>query len=178
MRIGVAYFQDSLGLAVKRISVVMAVFALMLVPASPLAGGAEAAEAGTVELTISNFRYCEAASCTPTDQGYVRSDSGPVAGSDNPAGIIDVPAGSTVQWVYRDAFCDSIEECSGHNVVFEDGTSEGTTAGFARARNGPSTISATITQQPGDLIRYFCSVNDHYQSGMTGILRVVASGGG
>ncbi|MBW3591145.1 MAG: hypothetical protein KY393_04770, partial [Actinobacteria bacterium] len=62
------------------------------------------------------------------------------------------PAGSTVEWVYRDGFCDSIEECSGHNVVFEDGTSEGTNAGFARARNGPTSISATITQQPGELI--------------------------
>lgn len=169
---------QALGGAVKRISVVMAVLALGLFPAGPLAGEGRAAEPGTVELTISNFRYCRASSCTPADQGYVRSESGPVAGSDNPAGIIDVPAGSTVQWVYRDGFCDSIEECSGHNVVFEDGTSEGTNAGFAQARNGPTSISATITQQPGELIRYFCSINDHYQYGMTGILRVVSSAGG
>jgi hypothetical protein len=35
-----------------------------------------------------------------------------------------------------------------------------------------------ITQPPGELIRYFCSINDHYREGMTGILRVITPIGG
>jgi hypothetical protein len=38
---------------------------------------------------------------------------------------------------------------------------------------GTTTITATIHQSSGELIRYFCSINDHYQLGMTGVLRVV-----
>jgi plastocyanin len=152
---------------------------LLVMIAAPV-GDARAAAPGTVELTMSNFRYCATATCSPADQGYVRSSSGPVAGADNPTGIVDVPAGGTVVWTYRDAgpgSCDFIQQCPGHNVRFEDGTTEGTRVGAARARSGPTTISVTITQQPGTLIRYFCSINNHYQTGMTGILRVVAPAG-
>ncbi len=82
----------------------------------------------TVELTMSNFRYCATPTCAPDDQGYVRLSSGPVAGADNPSAIIDVPEGSRVTWVYRDSgpgSCDSFgDECPGHDVRFEDGTRE------------------------------------------------------
>jgi plastocyanin len=130
---------------------------------------------------MSNFRYCATPTCSPADHGYVRSSSGPVPGSDNPHGIVDVPEGSTVRWVYRDVgpgSCDSFEQCPGHNVHFENGTAEGESTGAARSRSGATAISVTITQKPGELVRYFCSVNDHYRLGMTGILRVVASAGG
>jgi plastocyanin len=71
--------------------------------------------------------------------------------------------------------CDSFEQCPGHNVRFEDGTAKGAASlGFAKSRSGTTTITATINQKSGELIRYFCSVNDHYKTGMTGILRVVA----
>lgn len=130
---------------------------------------------------MSNFHYCATATCSPADQGYVRTTSGPVAGSDNPHAITDVPEGSTVRWVYRDTgpgSCDFFAQCPGHNVRFEDGTSDGARVGFAKARGGPTAITATITQPAGTLIRYFCSVNNHYQTGMTGILRVVPPAGG
>lgn len=154
--------------------------ALVLVT-GPLAGQGRAAEPATVELSMSYYRYCAAETCTPADQAYVRSDSGPVPGADNPVSVVEVPAGGTVQWTYRDTgpgSCDSVEGCGGHNVVFEDGTAEGTTIGFTESRSGPGTISATITQQPGETIRYFCTIGDHYRLGMTGILQVVATAAG
>jgi plastocyanin len=153
----------------------MALAGLVVLGAPPGGGGRAAASRG-VELSISNFRFCAAPSCSPADSGYVRSNDGPVAGTDNPHGIVDVPQGGTVQWVYRDVgpgSCDSFEQCPGHDVRFENGTAEGLTVGGAQARNGPTAISATITQKPGELIRYFCSINGHYRLGMTGILRVV-----
>jgi plastocyanin len=151
--------------------------AAVLVVAGPAVGSVQGAEAKTVELTMSNFRYCAAMTCTPADAGYLRTENGPVSGADNPHGIVDVPEGSTVKWVYRDVgpgSCDSFEQCPGHNVKFENGTAGGLGKGFAKARSGTTTITATINQKAGELIRYFCSVNNHYQTGMTGILRVVA----
>jgi plastocyanin len=135
----------------------------------------QAAESETTELTMSNFRYCAATTCTPADAGYLRTQNGPVAGTENPNGIVDVLDGSTVTWVYRDVgpgSCDSFDQCPGHNVVFEDDSAR---VGFAKSRSGTTTITAKINQPSGGLIRYFCSVNDHYQLGMTGVLRVVLS---
>jgi len=152
-----------------------AVLAAALIVAGLPGGGRSARADSTVELSMSNFHYCAAKTCGPADQGYARSDNGPVAGTDNPHGIVDVPAGATVRWVYRDVgpgSCDSFEQCPGHNVRIEDGTAEGTRVGGAKARSGELAIQTTITAKPGTLIRYFCSVNKHYQLGMTGILRV------
>jgi plastocyanin len=160
------------------VSMKAAVFAAaVFVVAGPAVGIVQGAESKTVELSMSNFRYCAATTCTPADAGYLRTENGPVSGADNPHGIVDVPEGSTVRWVYRDVgpgSCDSFEQCPGHNVKFENGTAEGAGKGFAKSRSGTLTITATINQKSGELIRYFCSVNDHYQTGMTGILRVVA----
>jgi plastocyanin len=148
---------------------------MLLMFAGPPAGAADGAASNTVELTMSNFHYCAAATCSPADVGYVRTESGPVVGTDNPARIVDVAEGSTVRWVYRDASCDSDEECAGHNVRFEDGTKEGTRVGGVKARSGPGFITATMTQKAGTLIRYFCSVQNHWRRGMTGVIRVVAA---
>ena len=154
----------------------VAALAALVMLSAPV--GVARAAGSTVEVTMSNFRYCATPTCSPADVGYLRLSSGPVAGTDNPNGIVDVPEGATVQWVYRDAgpgSCDFFgARCPGHNVRFEDGTPEGTKVGAARSNSGPTTIRATITQKAGTLIRYFCSVNGHYQMGMTGILRVVA----
>jgi plastocyanin len=168
---------------VKRVSVTTKAVALaaLLIAAGPQVGEGRAAEPEAVELTMSNLRFCATMTCSPVDQGYVRLSSGPVPGSDNPHGIIDVPTGATVRWVYRDngtPSCDTFPQCAGHNVRFEDGTADGKSMGAARARSGPTTISVTITQPPGELIRYFCSINDHYREGMTGILRVITPIGG
>lgn len=141
---------------------------VFLLPAAPAA-----ATETLVELDMSNFRYCRAAPCVPTDQGYVRSHEGPVAGSDNPAAIVDVPAGALVRWTYRDSFCDAFEMCPGHEVMVEDGTAEGRRIGFAKARNGEVTITYRVTEAAGTLIRYFCHVNGHDQLGQTAILRVI-----
>ena len=150
---------------------VLGVLGLVLGPAAPGSANGPA----NVELSMSNFRYCAASSCNPADVGYVRTKDGPVPGADNPAAVVDVPAGATVRWVYRDAgpgSCDSFEQCAGHNVRLDDGSAKGTGLGFARSRGGETAITTTIRQPAGTLIRYFCSVNDHYQLGMTGLLRV------
>lgn len=153
------------------------VLGAVLVIGAPVVGSVQAKEAGTVELSMSNFRYCAGTSCTPADAGYMRTENGPVQGTDNPHAIVDVPEGSTVRWVYRDVgpgSCDFFEQCPGHNVRFEDGSVEGTSVGAVKSRSGTGAITATVNQKPGELIRYFCSINDHYQLGMTAILRVVA----
>ena len=150
---------------------------LLLVLGTPAVSSALPQSSATVELTMSNFRYCAAASCTPADQGYVRTENGPVPATDNPAAVVNVPEGATVRWVYRDAgpgSCDSFDDCAGHNVRLDDGAAEGRGLGFARSRSGETAIVTTIHQPAGTLIRYYCSVNDHYQLGMTGLLRVTA----
>jgi len=157
-----------------------AVLTGLIVLALPAVGRA-GADPATVELTMSNFHYCAGQSCSPADQGYVRSKNGPVAGTDNPAAVVDVPEGATVHWTYHDVgpgSCDFFQQCPGHNVRIEDGSEKGTGVGFAKARSGAGVITATINQPVGTLVRYFCSVNDHYQLGMTGLLRVVPAGGG
>ncbi len=163
------------GVSALKVAVLAAVFVI----GGPAVGGVQAKEAGTVELSMSNFRYCAGTTCTPADAGYMRGEDGPVQGTDNPHSIVDVPEGSTVKWVYRDVgpgSCDAFEQCPGHNVKFEDGTAQGVGKGFTKSRSGTGVITATINQSAGELIRYFCSVNDHYQLGMTGILRVVKAG--
>jgi plastocyanin len=145
--------------------------ALLLVAFGPAVEPSIATQ-GNVELTISNYRFCKTTTCSPADQGYVRWTSGPIAGTDNPAAIIDIPEGSTVTWVYRDGVCDSFD-CPGHNVRFEDGTPEGLKMGSADARQGPTSVTVKVSQPAGTLIRYFCGSEDHYSIGQTGILRVV-----
>lgn len=150
----------------RRIAVAVAALGLLAlaVPAQ--------AKTPKLELSISNFRFCRAQSCTPLDVGYLRTDSGPT-GIDNPMGAIDVKRGAIVTWVYRDSFCDMIAGCPGHNVIFENGTLQGAKQGFVPSGSGPKKISVRIKQKVGTMIHYFCSVNSHYQEGMTGILRVV-----
>jgi hypothetical protein len=159
----------------RRVLLKATVIGSVLVVMGPV-GEPSAATKDTVEVTISNFRYCDTPACSPDDQGYVRLSSGPVAGSDHPPAIIDVPEGSTVTWVYRDigpGSCDFFgDRCPGHDVRFEDGSPQGRLMGFAPARRGPTTVTVKISQPAGTLIRYFCSVDSHYQTGQTGILRV------
>jgi hypothetical protein len=124
-----------------------------------------------VQLSISNFRFCKAQSCSPLDFGYLRTNTGPVSGTDNSQGTIDVKRGSTVVWTYRDSFCDAISGCSGHNIWFENGA-VGVKKGAVPARKGLKTITVKINQKSGTLVRYFCTVNGHYMEGMTGILRI------
>ena len=135
-------------------------------------GAAPAQAAPKLELSLSNFRYCEADTCTPLDAGYVRDGDGPVEGLDNPLAVVEVKRGTVVHWIYRDGFCD-IVGCPGHNVVFENGTPNGARKGYIAAGQTGRAIKVKITQKAGTTIRYFCSVNNHYQEGMTGILRVV-----
>jgi plastocyanin len=154
-----------------------AVPAMVLMLLGPGVGAAGGASGGGLELSMSNFRYCKGAACSPADVGYMRSSSGPVSGTDNPAAVIDVPEGATVRWVYRDTgpgSCDSFEQCPGHNVRVEDGSAAGAGFGAVRSRGGEAAITGTITQPVGEFVRYFCSINDHYQLGMTGVFRVVA----
>jgi plastocyanin len=139
--------------------------------AALLPGAAQAKAPPRVQLTISNFRYCKAASCSPLDAGYLRTDTGPVARTDNPQGTIDVKRGSMVVWTYRDSTCNAISGCSGHNIYFENGGA-GVKKGAVPSNKGPKTITVKITQKPGTLIRYYCTVNGHYMFGMTGILRI------
>lgn len=146
--------------------IVGSVCALLLTLNAPVAQAAP-----KVELSISNFRFCAAEPCTPLDIGYVRTEMG-AAGPDLPLGTIDVKRGAIVTWVYRDSFCDMLG-CTGHNVVFEDGSLQGKRKGFTPSGQGEKKITVRITQKAGTVIRYFCSVNNHYQEGMTGVLNVV-----
>lgn len=151
----------------KRLAAVLAVAAVIL-----SVGPNEAASAAPkVKLSISNFRFCTAETCSPLDTGYLRGADGPVMGTDNPLAIVDVKRGVVVSWIYRDGFCDMLG-CPGHNVVFENGTPNGTRKGFVASGKTGKAINVKITQKAGTTIRYFCSVNNHYQDGMTGILRV------
>jgi hypothetical protein len=152
--------------------------ALVLLACALIVAGAVPAEAATkkpptVKLTISNFRYCAADTCTPLDIGYLRPDTAPLAGTDNPLAAVDVKRGSYVSWTYRDAQCDGADGCAGHNVLFENGKPTGKRIGFVPARKGQRSIKTRITQKSGTTIRYYCSVNNHYQTGMTGILNVI-----
>jgi plastocyanin len=141
-------------------------------PATP--GGAGVSPAAkkppVLKLTMSNFRFCEAESCTPLDIGYLRPQGTRIEGTDNPLAAVDVKRGTIVTWVYRDASCDQFE-CGGHNVYFENGKA-GVKKGFVPSNKGPKSMSVKITQKAGTTIRYFCTVNGHDQTGMTGILNV------
>ncbi len=150
----------------RRIAVLLLVMGL-----AGLAGPQIGAAPKALELSMSNFRFCEGASCTPLDVGYLRTEMGPL-GPDNPQAAIDVKRGTIVTWVYRDSTCDMFG-CPGHNVVFENGSVQGVRKGFTPSGQGEKKISVKITQKAGTSIRYFCSVNNHYQEGMTGILNVV-----
>jgi hypothetical protein len=145
---------------------------LIAMLAPQVGADAKAKKPPTLKLTISNFRYCQAESCSPLDAGYLRTADGPVAGFDNPNAIIDVKRGSVVVWTYRDGLCDSISGCPGHNVTLDSGGPAGKRVGFAAARAGAKTIKLKVAQKKGTLVRYFCSVNNHYQYGTSGILRV------
>ena|SRR5581483_1403188 len=136
-----------------------------------LPGAAQAAKTPKLNLVIDNFRYCAATPCTPLDAAYLRTDTGPVSGTDNPLATISVKRGTTVVWTYKDSFCDALGGCPGHNIYFENGGA-GLKKGFTPANKGPKTITVKITQKPGTTIRYFCTVNGHYMLGMTGILHV------
>jgi plastocyanin len=133
--------------------------------------GAAQAKAPKLQLTISNFRFCQSSTCTPLDVGYLRTDTGPVSGTDNPMATINVKRGTTVVWTYRDATCDALGGCPGHNIWFENG-GVGVKKGMVPSNKGPKTITVKISQKAGTTIRYFCTVNGHYMLGMTGILHV------
>ena len=150
-----------------------------LVLAIPL-GAALPSGAATVNVTVSNFRFCERTSCLPTDVIYIRNPTGNGLLHQNAlaATIIlrtEVHPGDTVVWTYRDTICDAIAGCPGHAVCFENGTVEGACGTrILNARSGPVTVSFTVpaATPPKTLIRYFCNVNSHYLFGMTGALFV------
>jgi plastocyanin len=151
----------------------------MLVLAIPVAV-ALPSRAATVNLTVSNFRFCSGNQCLPIDFVYVRNPTGNGLLHQNAlaATIVFrrvVHPGDTVVWTYRDSLCDAIGGCPGHAVCFENGTPDGDCTGrMLNARSGPVTVSYTVpaSTRPGTLIRYFCNVNAHYVFGMTGSLLV------
>lgn len=150
---------------------VLAAASVLLAVAAPMTTAHAAAKPPKVKLSISNFRYCSEESCNPFQFGYVRTDSGPIPGTDNPQGTITVKRGSIVIWTYRDSTCDGLGGCPGHNIYFENGGT-GKKIGAVPAHKGPKTITTKIMQKSGTTIRYFCTVNGHYMFGMTGIIQV------
>jgi hypothetical protein len=121
-------------------------------------------------LAMSNFRFCAADPCTPLDIGYLRPNGAPIDGTDNPLAVTDVKSGTLVRWLYVDSLCDAFS-CGGHNIWFENGKT-GVRKGFAASNKGATHIDIKITQKKGTTIRYFCTVNGHDQTGMTGVLNV------
>ena len=152
---------------VRSIVVIGCAIALLV----PVAADAKAKPKPGLVLSMSNFRFCAADTCTPLDFGYLRPSDAPIAGTDNPLAVTDVKKGTLVRWVYRDALCDAFS-CGGHNIYFENGKPSGVKKGFAASNKGPTFIDIRITQKPGTTIRYFCTVNGHYMLGMTGVLNV------
>jgi hypothetical protein len=156
-----------------RIAIYMAVLAIPLGVALP-------GRAATVNLTVSNFRYCSGETCLPIDFVYVRNPTGNGLIHQNALAATVVfrkvvHPGDTVVWTYRDSLCDAIGGCPGHAVCFENGTSEGDCGNrILNARSGPVTASYTVpaSTPSGTLIRYFCNVNAHYVFGMTDALLV------
>lgn len=135
----------------------------------------------TTLLEVSRFRYCHNAPCDPDAQGYARGPSGPVAGADNPAGRIRILPGSRVTWTYVDDLCDAFSapplDCPGHEVRLENGTAEGSAPlGSLPSRSGAVTFEWYVPRdaRPGSLIRYFCSIKNHYALGLTGVFEVVS----
>lgn len=151
----------------------------LLALAVPLAG-ALPGRAATLNVTISNFRYCQGDQCLPFDFVYLRNPTGNGLINQNAfaATLIfrdQVKPGDTVVWTYKDSLCDAVGGCPGHAVCFENGTAEGDCGDrITPARSGPVTVSYTVpaSTKPGTLIRYFCNVNGHYMFGMTGALWV------
>lgn len=149
-----------------RVGLLLVVCLGMLVPA----GGAQGAAPKPLKLDMSNYRYCAAAPCHPMEAGYYRDDNGPATG-DNPIATYEVKRGATVIWTYKDQACDQMG-CSGHNVVLETGKPAGKKVGTVPSNKGPKQIKLKITQKAGTTIRYFCTISNHYDFGMTGVLKV------
>ena len=158
----------------------------VLAPASAASASAPATRPATTYpppttlLEVSRFRYCNNAPCDPDAQGYVRGPSGPVPGADNPAGFIRVIPGRRITWTYADDACDAFAipplDCPGHEVRLENGTPQGSEPlGFLPARSAPVSFEWYVPKdaRPGTLIRYFCSIRNHYAGGLTGVLEVV-----
>jgi len=143
-------------------------------------GAAVPGHAATVNLTVSNFRYCTGNSCLPINFVYVRNPTGNGLLNQNALAVTlifrkVVHPGDTVVWTYRDSLCDAIAGCPGHAVCFENGTALGACGNrMMNARSGPLTVSYTVPRgtPKGTLMRYFCNVNAHYAFGMTGALLV------
>jgi plastocyanin len=150
-----------------------------LILAVPL-GGTAPSSAATIKLDVSNFRYCAAAPCLPTDFVYVRNPTGNGMIWDNALAATlvfrtEVHPGDTVTWTYKDALCDAISGCPGHAVCFENGTAEGDCGTrILGARKGAVSVSFTVPTNTKNrtLLRYFCNVNSHFVFGMTGTLLV------
>lgn len=155
------------------------VFLCVLALAVPL-GGVMPSNAATVNVTISNFRFCQGDQCLPIDFVYVRNPTGNGLIHQNALAATlvfrdQVKPGDTVVWTYKDDLCDMLDGCTGHAVCFENGTAEGDCGDrFTPARSGPVSVSYTVpaTTKRGTLIRYFCNINEHYVFGMTGALWV------
>jgi hypothetical protein len=147
---------------------------LALAPAGSVASADQ--PGGTVDLVVSNLRYCREHPCRATDSAYLRGPAGPIPGTDNPAAIVEVAPGENVIWTYRDDACDLIR-CAGHEVRFEDGTPQGTVpVGYMPSGPARATITWVVPADasPGSVIRYFCNVETHWKEGLTGGFRVVA----
>jgi plastocyanin len=158
-----------------KIRVAMSALVLALPLAAALPG-----RAATVNLNVSNFRYCQRDACLPTDVVYVRNPTGNGLLFKNAIAATllfrtVVHRGDTVVWTYNDSTCDAITGCPGHAVCFENGTAEGDCGNrIMNARSGPVTVSFTVpaNTKKNTLLRYFCNINSHYVFGMTGTILV------
>jgi hypothetical protein len=114
------------------------------------ASAGAAARARTVALQADDFRFCDgsAQACLPTDTGVTTT----------------VKVGTRVTWTYRDAACDAVAPCPGHNVLFAKGGGSKKLVKSQGAR-----VFSMIFRKAGTY-DYFCSA--HEQFGMTGTIVV------
>ena len=158
--------------------------ALGLIAALILPGGPTDADAATkVEITISNFQYCQSDICTFANHAYLRPTvAGPVLEDVvvNPQGVVEVRRGDTVTWTYRDTtWCDNVAGCPGHDVVFEDGK---TRSPLLKARDPKPQLfrwKVPKAASPNTLVLYYCSLPGPtpyagHSDIMTGALKIVS----
>ncbi|HVL33935.1 MAG TPA: hypothetical protein VM600_10195 [Actinomycetota bacterium] len=135
------------------------------------------ARAATVRILVSNYRFCieRPFPCDPLDIGYVPGPNGaPLVEQYSPITTATIRPGDRVVFVYADAACDALAAlgCVGHDVQFVGGPL------LPRLRAGQKDTAEFVYEgglAVGTVLPYFCPLQGHYQSGMTGALRVGAT---
>jgi plastocyanin len=119
------------------------------VAVAPTLTAADASSRPVVRIQASNLRFCadSAAACTSGDENYRTR----------------VVVGTKVKWIYRDAACDAIAACPGHNVKRRHHHVSPT------VKADGALITSVVFNSVGKF-HYWCTI--HRGAGMTGTVVV------